>query len=69
MLLHSSSLAKLKSDGKREASSIIVDAIEQACDYFAKLSKWFVSKNETLNTFGLIPFVTEINSYNQSFKC
>ncbi|VDO24581.1 unnamed protein product [Brugia timori] len=39
MLLHSSSLAKLKSDGKREASSIIVDAIEQACDYFAKLSK------------------------------
>uniref|UniRef100_A0AAF5PT90 C2 domain-containing protein n=1 Tax=Wuchereria bancrofti TaxID=6293 RepID=A0AAF5PT90_WUCBA len=39
MLLHSSSLAKLKSDSKREASSIIVDAIEQACDYFAKLSK------------------------------
>ncbi|KAM3717086.1 Dysferlin [Dirofilaria immitis] len=38
MLLHSSSLAKLKSDSKIEASSIIVDAIEQACDYFAKLS-------------------------------
>ncbi|EFO24477.1 C2 domain-containing protein [Loa loa] len=39
MLLHSSGLAKLKCDGKTEASSIILHAIEQACDYFAKLSK------------------------------
>ncbi|CAG9535808.1 unnamed protein product [Cercopithifilaria johnstoni] len=39
MLLHSSSLAKLKSDSKAKVSSIIVDAIDQACDYFAKLSK------------------------------
>uniref|UniRef100_A0A0R3RPS5 C2 domain-containing protein n=1 Tax=Elaeophora elaphi TaxID=1147741 RepID=A0A0R3RPS5_9BILA len=39
VLLHSSGLAKLKSDGKTEVSSIIVDAIDQACDYFAKLSK------------------------------
>ncbi|VDK69080.1 unnamed protein product [Litomosoides sigmodontis] len=39
MLLHSSGLVKLKYDDKTEVSSIIVDAIDQACDYFAKLSK------------------------------
>lgn len=42
MLLNYSGLAKLKLDGKATASSIIVDAIEQACDDFAKLSDWFV---------------------------
>ncbi|VBB28074.1 unnamed protein product, partial [Acanthocheilonema viteae] len=39
MLLHSFGLAKLKSNDKTEVSSIIVDAIDQACDYFAKLSR------------------------------
>uniref|UniRef100_A0A915PZJ4 C2 domain-containing protein n=1 Tax=Setaria digitata TaxID=48799 RepID=A0A915PZJ4_9BILA len=39
MLQYSCDLAKLKSNGKKAASSIIVDAIEQACDYFATLSE------------------------------
>ncbi|VDN07566.1 unnamed protein product, partial [Thelazia callipaeda] len=39
MLLYSSGLAKLNSEGISKASSIIVDVIEQACDYFAKLSE------------------------------
>ncbi|VDK37435.1 unnamed protein product [Gongylonema pulchrum] len=38
MLLYYSGLAKLKSNSKATASSFIVDAIEQACDDFAKLS-------------------------------
>lgn len=50
MLMHSSSLARLKLDSRTGTSSIIVDAVEQACDYFSRLSEWFVSSIETLNT-------------------